>query len=129
MYVLHFFQAFSLSQLFVLSQLQVKVVVKQVSNSPLKKQIQIFKTVSILLFFHHIESNFVSLVLFYYLRKDMGIACLFIENGFGFEIGSAVLYDISAAWKIKFNDGLFFVKNLVKESNIVDHSVIKIHKK
>ena len=96
MYVLHFFQAFSLSQLFVLSQLQVKVVVKQVSNSPLKKQIQIFKTVSILLFFHHIESNFVSLVLFYYLRKDMGIACLFIENGFGFEIGSAVLYDISA---------------------------------
>ena len=60
----------------MLSQLQVKVVVKQVSNSPLKKKIQIFKTVSILLFFHHIESNFVSLVLFYYVRKDMGIAYL-----------------------------------------------------
>ena len=52
------------------------MVVKQVSNSHLKK-IQIFKRVSILLFFHHIESNLVSLVLLppqgY---EDMGIAYL-----------------------------------------------------
>ena len=33
--------------------------------------------------------------------------CLFIENGFGFEIGSAVLNEISAVWKIEFNDSLF----------------------
>ena len=31
--------------------------------------------------------------------------------------------------KIKFKDGVFFAKNLVKQSNIFDHSVIKIHKK
>ena len=73
--------------------------------------------------FHHIESNFVSLVLFYYLRKDMGIAYLSIENGFGFEIGSAVLYDISAVWKIKFNDRLFFVKKSSKSKQYIDHEV------
>ena len=53
------------------------MVVKQVSNSHLKK-IQIFKRVSILLFFHHIESNLVSLVLLppQGYEDSMGIAYL-----------------------------------------------------
>ena len=97
-------------------------MVKQVSNSPLKKNPKLQNGLNFaFLSSYWIQFCFLSFI----LLPPQGYGdCLFIENGFGFEIGSAVLYDISAVWKIKFNDGLFFVKNLVKECNIVDHSVI-----
>ena len=110
----------------MLSQFQVKVAVKQVSNSPLKKKYPNFQNG---LNFAFLSSYWIQFCFFSFITSARIWGMPTYLSKMGLVLKSEVWF-CTISQPSEFNDRLFFVKNLVNQSNIfVINYVINIHKK